>query len=148
MSRDNRIVVGTALTAACLLSGACAQHAVHAREGTGAYADLPGRNLPSGHLDVRDTTREPPLVGVVTETLNGGSYTYAELNVEGKEVWTAGPTTRLVPGDSVSVSTSLPMQDFRSRALGRMFGRIYFTSTFLKPGTLVPVGARGSSGTS
>ncbi len=132
MLRDKRIVIGAALFAAGVLVTGCAKQKPSA--GTSGAAAASGSSLPAGHPNVAGTRGAPPLKGVVTQTMNSGGYTYAQLNVGGTKVWAAGPTTKLAVGDTVSVSTSMPMQNFTSKTLKRTFDKIYFTEGFLKPG--------------
>ncbi len=142
MMRDTRILVGAALVAGVLVAGCSKQKASADTNGAGATAQ-PSSSLPQGHPDVSNSTARPPLKGTVLETMNSGGYTYVRLDVGGSEVWAAGPTTQLAVGDTVSVSTSMPMQNFQSKTLNRTFDKIYFTEGFLKPGQSAPQGVAG-----
>lgn len=141
MMRDKRIVIGAALVAAGALASGCAKQKASA--GASGAAAASGSSLPAGHPDVSNTKQMPPLKGVVTETMNSGGYTYAKLNVGGTEIWSAGPMTKLAVGDTVSISTSMPMRNFKSNTLKRTFDKIYLTEGFLKPGQAVAEGVAG-----
>jgi starvation-inducible outer membrane lipoprotein len=143
MLRDKRIVIGAALVAAGVLVAGCAKQKGAAEGGTSGAAAASAGSLPAGHPDVSNTTQRPPLKGVVTETMNAGGYTYVKLNVGGTDVWAAGPTTQLAVGDTISVSTAMPMENFTSKTLKKTFAKIYFTEGFLKPGQVTAQGMTG-----
>jgi hypothetical protein len=97
-----------------------------------------GTALPPGHPDISGAAPqmvqgEGP-VGEVLETMDSGGYTYALLDVEGDEIWTAGPVTALAVGDSVVVVSAMGMQDFHSNSLDRTFEQILFLPAFGVPG--------------
>jgi hypothetical protein len=109
--------------------------------GTGCSGDsapppLPadaGQELPEGHPDVTGATAAtaaPTLTGTVLEAMNSAGYTYARIDVQGDEVWTAGPATEIAVGDEVWVTGGMPMQNFSSSSLGRTFDVIYFVDAF------------------
>ncbi len=143
MLRDKRIVLGVALVAAGVLAAGCSKQKAAESSGAAGAAKPSAGSLPAGHPDVSGMTGKPALKGVVEETMNSGGYTYAKLNVGGTDVWAAGPTTELAVGDTVSVSTSMPMQNFTSKTLKRTFDKIYFTEGFLKPGQAAAAGVTG-----
>lgn len=68
--------------------------------------------------------------GTVVETMDAASYTYVMVEVDGKQVWAAGPQTTVAVGDAVSIATDMPMPGFRSEALDRTFETLYFVNTF------------------
>ncbi len=144
MMRDMRILVGAALVAGVLVAGCSKNDASAASNGAGAAAQ-PGSSLPQGHPDVSNSTARPPLKGTVLETMDSGGYTYAKVNVGGNEVWSAGPTTKLAVGDTVTISTAMPMTNFTSKTLKRTFDKIYFTEGF-QAGQSAPHGATGATG--
>jgi len=94
-----------------------------------------GAALPAGHPTVstaQGVTSEP---AVVAETMDGGGYTYARLTgPDGKDVWSAGPQTKLNVGDTVKLVNAMAMANFTSKTLNRTFDRIYFTDRFAAPG--------------
>jgi hypothetical protein len=78
--------------------------------------------------------------GKVTEVIDAGSYTYAEVDTGKEKVWAAGPPTELKAGDMISFSSQMPMQNFHSKAVGRDFPVIYFVGSYITDkGTLVAV---------
>ncbi|MEN8171009.1 MAG: DNA-binding protein [Pseudomonadota bacterium] len=68
--------------------------------------------------------------GSVVETMDAGGYTYAMVNVDGKQLWAAGPTTPMKVGDTITFSTMIPMQNFHSKAMNRDFPVLYFVDGF------------------
>jgi hypothetical protein len=68
--------------------------------------------------------------GKVTEVIDAGNYTYAEVDTGKEKVWAAGPLTELKTGDMVSFSSQMPMQNFRSKAIDRDFPVIYFVGSY------------------
>jgi len=88
----------------------------------------------------------PTLRGVVVETASAGGYTYVLLDSKGERAWAAGPETPVAVGDEVEVSTVLPVPDHESRALGRTFGLVYFTSSLNVLGHAAPAAPAAHSG--
>ncbi len=68
--------------------------------------------------------------GAVVETMAAGGYTYAMIEVAGKQIWAAGPPTPMSVGDTITFSTMIPMKDFHSKALNRDFPVLYFVDGF------------------
>jgi hypothetical protein len=68
--------------------------------------------------------------GEVQETMDSGGYTYVRVRSGDRDIWAAGPVTKLAVGDEVSLSTGMQMNDFRSETLDRTFETIYFVSSF------------------
>jgi hypothetical protein len=66
--------------------------------------------------------------GVVLEAVNGGGYTYMNIDENGDRFWIAGPETSVSKGAEVSFSEQLWMPNFTSKALGRTFDKILFVS--------------------
>jgi len=78
--------------------------------------------------------------GKVTEVIDAGDYTYAEVDTGKEKVWAAGPPTALKAGDMISFSSQMPMQNFHSKAIGRDFPVIYFVGSYITDkGTQVAV---------
>jgi len=74
--------------------------------------------------------------GKVVETMEGGGYTYANLEKGGKKTWVAFPTTETRVGETLSFSGCMQMQAFQSKALNRKFDEILFCSApEIKPKT-------------
>ncbi|MEM9112735.1 MAG: hypothetical protein AAGD10_04180 [Myxococcota bacterium] len=70
------------------------------------------------------------ITGTVVETMNSGGYTYVRLNAGSDgQVWAAGLSTEVAPGDTVSILGGTLMQEFESKTLNRTFKDIYFANT-------------------
>lgn len=70
------------------------------------------------------------IFGKVTELLEAGGYTYAEVDTGQGKVWAAATNTQLKIGDMVSFTTEMPMQNFHSKSMNRDFPLLYFVSGF------------------
>jgi len=64
--------------------------------------------------------------GKVVETMNGGGYTYASLEKDGKKSWVAFPTQETRVGETLSFQNCMEMNRFQSKALNREFEQILF----------------------
>ena len=71
------------------------------------------------------------IYGKITNVLEAGGYTYAEVDTGKEKVWAAATTTALNVGDMVSFTTEMPMQNFHSKAMNRDFPMIYFVNRFI-----------------
>ncbi len=70
------------------------------------------------------------LTGTVLETIDASGYVYVHLDTGKEKVWAAGPPTPIKKGDSLTISTNMPMQNFHSKALNRDFPVLYFVDHF------------------
>jgi len=68
--------------------------------------------------------------GVVLETMDGGGYTYAHVELDDTDLWVAGPVTPLKVGDTVSLVDTMAMGSFTSKALDRTFDEVFFVMNF------------------
>lgn len=68
------------------------------------------------------------ITGKVVETIDGGGYTYINIEQDGKSQWVAVPTTQVTVGQEVSVMPGSIMNNFPSKTLGRTFESIVFSS--------------------
>jgi hypothetical protein len=76
--------------------------------------------------------------GTVAETMNGGGYTYARLQAQGKDdVWIAAPEFATKNGEQLSVALEMPMPNFESKTLNRSFPLVYFVTTVSRDGQVV-----------
>jgi hypothetical protein len=91
-----------------------------------------GQDVPPGHMPFPASEDQDGLVAVVLETLDSGGYTYTRVEMEGEEVWVAGPQTVLEVGDTILVSDPMPMEDFTSSSLDRTFDLLYFVMDYRK----------------
>lgn len=97
-----------------------------------------GRNPDAGTSDGTnaaansDAHRSQPtsggMQGRVTETMDSGGYTYVALDVDGKQVWAAGPQTKVAVGDTVWIPSGMEMKPFHSDTLDRTFDSILFVN--------------------
>jgi hypothetical protein len=68
------------------------------------------------------------LSGTVTETFDGGGYTYMKLDTETGEQWAAIGQAPVKVGDTVNLKPGPVMKDFYSRTFDRTFPSIVFSS--------------------
>lgn len=73
-----------------------------------------------------------PLSGKVLQTMDASKYTYVEIDNGAEKVWIAGPTTNVKVGDMISASNGMPMANFESKTLKRVFKKIFFISKWIK----------------
>ena len=64
--------------------------------------------------------------GTVVEVINAGRHIYVRINTGEKRVWVAVPAFDGKPGDKVLVPPGIPVANFKSKNLNRMFKMIYF----------------------
>jgi hypothetical protein len=91
--------------------GAKADHAKKPVDAAAAAAALEAETNPSGK---------------VVETMEGGGYTYANLEKDGKKTWVAFPTYPTKVGDKLTFKGCMAMPGFQSKALNRKFEVILF----------------------
>jgi membrane protein implicated in regulation of membrane protease activity len=72
------------------------------------------------------------VAGKVVETLEGGGYTYAKVEQDGKTSWVAVPPTPLSVGQEVEFVPGFVMNNFNSKALNRTFDAITFSGGVVK----------------
>lgn len=69
--------------------------------------------------------------GKVLETMDSGGYTYVNLDMNGEEIWVAGPTTAGIEvGKTIGFASAMEMRDFHAKSLDRTFDRILFAGGF------------------
>jgi hypothetical protein len=114
----------------------------------GSAGPLPeGATLPADHPPVGALPADHPPLGtapgataapegapeaVVKEVMRSGGYTYALLEMDGGEIWSAGPITELEEGDRVALVGTMGMENFRAASLDRTFDRLLFVSGYVK----------------
>ena len=79
------------------------------------------------------TPQAPPAVastlsGTVTETFDGGGYTYMKLDTDSGEKWAAIGQAAINVGDTVNLQPGPVMKDFYGRTFDRTFPEIIFSS--------------------
>ena len=73
--------------------------------------------------------------GKVVETMDGGGYTYVNLEKDGKKTWVAFSTLPTRVGDNLTFNGCMEMPNFQSKALNRKFDTILFCGEpTVKPG--------------
>jgi len=87
---------------------------------TGPHGDFP-RPAPAGAAPVSDS-------GVLKSVLNGGGYSYLEVDRGGKTVWVAAMQTPMKAGDKVQWQGDTEMSNFTAKSIGRTFDKIIFAS--------------------
>jgi len=73
-----------------------------------------------------------PNEGIVVQTLDGGAYTYVEVETDEGREWLAAAQTQLTPGDHIRYSLGVFMKDFYSNHLKRRFDVIRFVGKLEK----------------
>jgi len=76
--------------------------------------------------------------GKVLEAIEASNYSYVHVNTGAEEVWLAGPKVQVKPGDRVVFPSGMLMTDFKSKALGRTFDRLFFVD-WIQPEGAEPV---------
>jgi len=134
MTHPARRLRGVLLLAG-LLAAACAPG--DPQPGTQAQAaGTPVAGLPEGHPAIGGMGASATAVtGVVKETMDGGGYTFALLDLGDREIWVAGPETELDLGEALALPDTMNMGQFNAGSLNRTFDVLYFTSDF---GTQAP----------
>lgn len=108
---------------------------------TVALAGCGGDDASAQTGDVTTTTEPAPAsnpslrVGTVLETMDGGGYTYALLDVGGEKVWIAGPSAPVEVGATIETPIGNEMRDFRSNTLDRTFDVVWFVGGIQQPGS-------------
>jgi ribosomal protein S17 len=70
--------------------------------------------------------------GVIVETMNAATYTYARIYTGTDTVWAAAPQFEAKIGDSVVFSRTMPMQNYTSKTLNKTFSVVYFNGQIPK----------------
>ncbi|HEY6871665.1 MAG TPA: hypothetical protein VI298_02940 [Geobacteraceae bacterium] len=110
---------------------------------TNAPATGETQQMPQGHPKTGETAAKPAghtamtgqggteeaaaLTGKVVETMDGGGYTYINLEKDGKKTWVAVPVMKVKVGDQVKLQNGMPMTNFKSKALNRTFESVIFS---------------------
>jgi hypothetical protein len=97
-----------------------------------------GAATPTPPVAAAPATAGGEISGVVTETMNAGGYTYAQLDRAGTKLWVAGPETKLEVGSTLGAMTGTMMPKFHSDTLKRTFDEIYFINTFVVAAPAIP----------
>jgi hypothetical protein len=108
----------------------------------------PTQTLPAGHPQIGDAGDETSsagltLTGKVSETLEGGGYTYIRLTTDSGETWVAVPKAPVEIGSEITVSIQMTMTDFESPSLDRKFDSLVFATMGSGSGAVSPHGMSG-----
>jgi hypothetical protein len=66
--------------------------------------------------------------GKVLESMDAGSYTYAQIDMGTEQRWLAAPKIAVKVGDTVQATEGMAMPGFESKTLNRKFDVVYFVS--------------------
>ena len=75
------------------------------------------------------------LTGTVIETVNAAGYTYVHFDTGKEKVWAAAPEFVVAVGETVTISSPMPMRDYHSKTLDRTFELVYFVGGVEVEGT-------------
>lgn len=75
--------------------------------------------------------------GVVVDTIDGGGYTYLQIDDTKKKYWVAVEGTKVEKGTEVRFTEEMRVKNFQSKALNRTFDEVVFASN-LQHRTNVP----------
>ncbi len=81
-----------------------------------------------GMTSITTAAKAEIIAGKVSETFDGGGYTYVAVEKDGKQTWVAVPVTQVTVGEEVAFRPGVAMQNFTSKALGRTFATIIFSA--------------------
>ncbi|MEW6218571.1 MAG: OB-fold nucleic acid binding domain-containing protein [Thermodesulfobacteriota bacterium] len=75
-----------------------------------------------------ETATSWAFAGKVAETMNASGYTYLLVDSGQEKKWVAVPMVQVTLGEEVSFQDGLIMRNFESKALGRVFEEVVFSS--------------------
>ena len=87
----------------------------------------------TGVATSKKVERADTLSGKVLEVINGGGYTFFQLEKEGVKFWVASPPTQAKVGEELSFEPGIEMSKFNSKSLNRTFDLIYFSGGKVQP---------------
>ncbi len=124
----NRIAMMSLLVSAFFLFTGCGESEEASPTQGAVQADShAGIDMNSGQRQLVDAGSE----GRVLSIIQAGTYTYLEVDFEGRAVWLASSHTNVSEGEMVRWSGSALMQNFESKILDRTFEEIYFVSSVI-----------------
>ena len=78
------------------------------------------------------TSPPQPLVaghkGKVVATMDGGAYTFMQVEENGRKKWVGAKQIKINVGDEVEFPEAPFVEKFKSKALNRTFDKVYFVS--------------------
>lgn len=127
----------TCLVAASLFAlSACSQ----SDKPVAAAASAAAPAAPVAAMAAAPATAPAPNRGKVLQVLEGGGYTYAEVEVgPGRGGWMAGSHIAIKAGDTIEWGSASLMRNFTSKTIGRTFSEILFVDQW------GPAGAMGAT---
>lgn len=101
-----------------------------------------GAVMPADHPDIAvpGTGTDAPAIAsdadartdTVLELTSSAGYTYARMDMDGDEMWVAGPQAPIAEGDEMTMSGLMKMTGFHSSSLDRTFDEILFVSRWAR----------------
>ncbi|QEM66799.1 hypothetical protein FO488_00565 [Geobacter sp. FeAm09] len=94
--------------------------------------------LPQGHPATGAMPQAAPgstggtISGKVVESMDGGGYTYLNVEKDGKKTWVAIPATEVAVGSDVELQAGTPMPNFTSKTLKKTFDTVIFSGGVIK----------------
>jgi len=76
----------------------------------------------------KPTPKAIPLSGKILETVDGGGYTYLQLQNGSEKVWVAVPQMKATVGQELSLVPGFEIKNFTSKGLNRKFDRVIFSA--------------------
>lgn len=130
-----RRIILTALAILLLLSGCTSENKEYVSTPEGEVQDFEIQvpEFRIGEILVSAKKLDNQLVstrGVVTETVQTGSYTYARVRDDTGEIWVAGPKAQLKAGEEVELNGALVLLNFNSSALNKTLDVLLMVQSF------------------
>lgn len=92
------------------------------------------QQMPQGHpaLDAKSAAAPAAnagggISGKVVETMDGGGYTYVNVEKDGKKTWVAIPVTPVTVGSEIELQPGAVISNFSSKTLKRTFDSVVFS---------------------
>ncbi|WP_456475286.1 hypothetical protein [Candidatus Pyrohabitans sp.] len=131
----SRRIILTALAILLLLSGCTSENKEYVSTPEGEVQDFEIQipELRIGEILVSAKKLDNQLVstrGVVTETVQTGSYTYARVRDDTGEIWVAGPKAQLEAGEEVELNGALVVLNFNSSSLNKTLDVLLMVQSF------------------
>lgn len=82
-------------------------------------------------LSLAQSDNQEKIYGKVIETMDSGSYTYAQVDTGEEKYWVASPPIALITGSMVAFIPNMQMKNFVSKTLDRTFDTIYFVGQII-----------------
>jgi len=76
---------------------------------------------------LQSTQAQIPLAGKIIETMDGGNYTFMNIEHNGRTTWVATSRMNVMIGQDISLKPGMTMTNFESKTLNRTFESIIFS---------------------